>query len=134
MLPGLPLLPRQIAKVLRTACAADLVGVCLIASGLGTIVHVIRLHIYKTRRAADTMLCDACTHDQLALGRRFYFGTGIVSVRLSAPACLLAKLCCPAGQACQTCEAVLQVMGITTTQVVVGLTVINNDVVSAQVD
>ena len=39
--------------------SADLVGVCLLASGLGTIVHVIQIPIWRTR---------------------FVFGTGIVSV------------------------------------------------------
>lgn len=38
---------------------ADLVGVCLLASGLGTIVHVIQINIWRTR---------------------YVFGTGIVSV------------------------------------------------------
>lgn len=41
---------------------ADLVGVSLIASGIGTIAHVIRFRLFS------------------AGGRTFYYGTGVVSV------------------------------------------------------
>ena len=40
----------------------DLVGVSLIASGIGTIVHVIRFKLFTFR------------------GKTFYYGTGVVSV------------------------------------------------------
>ncbi|KAK9809309.1 hypothetical protein WJX73_003576 [Symbiochloris irregularis] len=58
-----------------------LVGVSLVASGIGTITHVIRFKLFSLR------------------GKTFYYGTGVVSV-----------------------------MGVTTTEVVIGLQVIANDV------